>query len=842
MSRFQWFTLLLVVLVVVAALINWKMPMSPGLDIAGGYRVVLQANPRPSDVWPRGKGEREERLKKMRSIAEIIRDRIKSGIKDVEGLKGVTEPIVHVEGDDRVVVELPGVKDREAALKWIQSMAALEFYYMRNLQSKRNPIADWSVDSVGKAYVFTGPQNQTINSIEQKKEVLSQVVGAPETKPVLTGKDLMANANANINQNNEIVINIQFNDRGKKDFADFTKDHVGEYLAIFYDGRLLTCPVIKDEIPSGSAEVSGFGSLAEAREVADKLNAGSLPIPLKPIGEDKVEPTLGKETVDRVTLAGLVGLALVVVFMLLYYRLPGMIANVALCLYALYTFAIFKAVPITMSLAGIAAFILSVGMAVDANILIFERLKEELRGGKTLRAAIDAGFTRAFTAIFDSNMCTFITCAILMWYGSPAVYSFAITLFIGVAVSMFTAYTVTRTILHLLVNWDWAQKPSLYGLGTSWMARAGISLDIVGKRAYYFALSGCLILPGLYVLATSGLKPGIEFQPGTMLQASFKQPVRQSEVLGIANKWSEGSEVQLAEQGKMAFIKIRALSGEKGFEDKLDGIRDGLNKEYGLARTDTAGKPQFDAFNSVGPTISEELSRNAFWAVIIASIAIVLYLTARFAIGGIAVGFRFGVCAVIALIHDSAFILGMFAILGKWAGWEVDSLFVTAVLTIIGFSVHDTIVVYDRIRENMRHRLRGETFEQLCNRSILQTFSRSINTTLTVVLTLGALIAFGGPLMRHFYVALLVGIIIGTYSSIFCAAPLVVVWEKLATAAKTPKRRVVDEKPIVSKPMVEPAKPKTETVVESETPPEPPAGPEKAAAKSARIKRKRKRF
>lgn len=841
MSRFQWFTLLIVVLAIIAGVINWKMPMSPGLDIAGGYRVVLQANPRPSDEWPRAKSESQDRLKRMRSIADIIRERIKRGAKDVKGLQGVTEPIVHVEGDNRVVVELPGLKSREQALKWIQSMAALEFYYMRNLQSKRNPIADWSVDSVGDAYVFTGPQNQTINSIEQPKEVLSQVVGAPKTKPLLTGKDLMADANANINSRNEIAINIKFNEQGKKVFADFTRLHVGEYLAIFYDGRLLTCPVIKEPILDGSAEVTGFGSLPEARKVADQLNAGSLPIPLKPIGEDRVEPTLGKEMVSQVTVAGLVGLALVVLFMLFYYRLPGLIADVALCLYALYTFAIFKAVPVTLSLAGIAAFILSVGMAVDANILIFERLKEELRGGKTLRAAIDAGFNRAFTAIFDSNMCTFITCAILMGFGSPAVYSFAITLFIGVAVSMFTAFTVTRTILHLLVNWEWAQKPSLYGLGTSWMARTGISLDIVGKRAYYFLFSAIIILPGLIVLATSGLKLGIEFQQGTMLQASFKQPVQQSGILQIADKWSEGSEVQLAEQKKMAFIKIRVLSGEKDFNKKLGGILDDLNKQYGIKRTNDQGRPEFDAFTSVGPTISEELSQKAFWAVIIASIGIILYLAFRFAIGGIATGFKYGVCAVIALIHDSAFILGGFAILGKFAGWEVDSLFVTAVLTVIGFSVHDTIVVYDRIRENLRHRLRGETFEQLCNRSILQTFSRSINTSLTVVLTLGALLMFGGPLMRHFYAALLAGILIGTYSSIFNATPLVVVWDKLASASKAPKRKIVDEKPIVSKPMVElPTTPaETEAVEEAEGLSEPSSKP---ATKTQRIKRKKKRF
>lgn len=843
MSRYHKFAFLIIVLAIVAGIINYEKKISRGLDIAGGYRVVLQADPKPGDLWPKAL---EERRAVMNSVKQVITQRLAVGAEDIPQLKGITEPIVHTEdGKDskgdatvNVVVELPGVKDYRTALKFISKLAALEFYYMHNLRSKANPLGEWNVDPVGDHYIFTGPQNQTINTATKdgNAQVLREVVGVPKTRPRLTGADLLPKTSANINSKNQIVIQIQFNDEGTKKFGAFTQDHVDEYLAIFYDKKLLTCPVIKEPILDGSGEVSGFQSMEEAKRVADQLNAGALPISLKPIGEDRVEPTLGKETVDRVTVAGLVGLALVVAFMLLYYRLPGLIADIALCFYALYTFAIFKGIPITMSLAGIAAFILSVGMAVDANILIFERLKEELRGGKTLRAAIDAGFSRAFTAIFDSNMCTFITCAILMWYGSPAVYSFAVTLFIGVAVSMFTAFTVTRTILHLLVNAQWAQNPKLFGLGTSWFARSGRSMDIVGKRAYYFLLSAVLIVPGLVVLGTSGLKLGIEFKPGTMLQAKFDKAVELNDVRSIADRWSEGSEVQLGEAKKMAFIKIRALSGEKDFETKMDGIQNDLNKEYGLRNG------QFESFNSVGPTISEELSRNAFWAVIIASIGIVLYLTFRFAIGGIATGFRFGVCAVIALIHDACFILGGFAILGKVFGWEVDSLFVTAVLTVIGFSVHDTIVVYDRIRENLKHRLRGETFEQLCNRSILQTFSRSINTSFTVVLTLGALIVFGGPLLRHFYVALLAGIVIGTYSSIFNATPLVVVWEKLANAANAPKRTAVTEKPLVSKPMVDNGGTPMVETVEEDTVSDTSVDGERSAAKSARIKKKKRRF
>lgn len=843
MSRYvRLFVLVIVPLTIAAGIVAWRVPITRGLDIAGGIRVVLQADPQRGDDWPK---TRNERLEKMRSIRKTITERIK-------GMGGVTEPVVQVQEDDRLVVELPGVENPEEALRKIRSTAALEFYYLKNVRSKKNPFAPWEITQPGRggsAYIFQGPRGETINSIEQPEEVLEKVVGAPDFRPVLTGVHLLPTAKANISPPNEIVMEIEFNREGTKIFRDFTESHVDEYLAIFFDGKLLTAPTINEKIPQGRAQVSGFTSLAEARETADYLNAGALPIPLKVIAMDSVEPTLGKDTVNRVLVAGLVGLGLVILFMMGYYRLPGVIASVTLGLYALYTISFFKIVHATMSLAGFAALIISIGMAVDANVLIFERLKEELRSGKTLRAAIDAGFNRAFTAIFDSNVCTAITCAILLWFGTPSVQSFAFTLLFGVAISMFTAITVTRTILHLLVGWEWAQKPGLYGLGTSWIARAGISLDVVGKRAYYFVISAIVVGTGAFYLGVYGLNPGIEFKSGTTIQASFKQPVALGPVRSLVNRVAKGSEVQLAEQRKSAFIRTTLLREDPDFERKIEQLRAGLNERFGLATvSEQTGQPVFDAVSSVGPTISEELTRNAIIAVIIASIAIVIYIAFRFAIGGLAQGFKYGGCAVVALVHDSVFILGMFAILGKFAKWEVDSLFVTAILTVIGYSVHDTIVVFDRIRENLRHRQRGETYEQLCNRSILQTFSRSINTSLTVVITLGALIVFGGPLLRQFYFAMLAGIVIGTYSSIFNATPLLVVWDRLASGGKSTKRKEFEDRPMVSKPIVsgpdapEPANGIDEEIEEEASTENGSIERKQAAKPGGRIKRKKRRF
>jgi preprotein translocase SecF subunit len=530
-------------------------------------------------------------------------------------------------------------------------------------------------------------------------------------------------------------------------------------------------------------------------------------------------------------------------------------------------------------------------MAVDANILIFERLKEELRAGKAIHAAIDAGFSRAFTSIFDSNVTTWIVCAILIWLGAPIIKGFAITLAIGVAVSMFTAITVTRSMLHVVTEMEWARNPALYGLNVGWLnlvfpaAREGGVLRVFDKRRIYLGISLITAVIALVFIAMTpfgmGLRPGIDFTGGSAIEAAYRdKTVNREDVMQVLQKhnladavvsvgrseqpWTtvniEANDVDLPSQEKVQqrLANIRGFdtdSVQKSVEGKTfkltatftapvteADVRAALNTKSPtddvnldlkspkitttainhmgaeaipvvLIRSKTLRpdvmqalradldqlkggiiEPMYQA-SSIGPSVATEVTANAFWSVLVASLAIVLYLAFRFAIGGFINGLKFGVCAVIALVHDVCIVIGLFALMGWLRGWEVDSLFVTAALTILGFSVHDTIVVYDRIRENLMHRRKGETFAEVSDRSITQTFDRSINTSFTVLLVVAALVFFGGESIRLFNLALLIGIAIGTYSSIFVASPLVVMLERAvasrtaqATPAPAPRR------------------------------------------------------
>jgi len=757
--------LLILLLVIAAGVVVWKVPTKLGLDLKGGVRVVLRAQ---TEKLPKG-----EQLD-LNGVVRIIRDRV--------DILNVSEPVVQPKLPDQIIVELPGVTNKEEALAAIKETALLEFRYLKDVKSERNALGRYTMIQTPdpktgvETYTFTDEQG---NDVPEKKVI-------EESPVILTGRDLLPNAKATI-YNNQIEVNLEFNAQGKKKFADFTRAHVKEYLAIVLDEKIKSAPVIREPILNGRAQISGgFQTVQEAQRLADFLNAGSLPVPLEIAQTTSVEATLGRDSIDASIKAGAVGLGLVLLFMLGYYLLPGILADIALVFYAILTFAAYKLMGVTFTLAGICGFILSIGMAVDANILIFERLKEELRSGKTLRAAIDAGFKRAFTAIFDSNVSTAITCLVLYMFGTGSVKGFALTLVIGVAISMFTAITVTRTMLFLLVNQSWAQNPKLYGLMRTWVSReGGRYLDIIGKRNWYFALSLLVLIPGLIFLAKGDLKKSIEFSGGSELQVQFARPVAAQRIRNaLESAGYKENMVQLAE-GNTALIRTAALNAEE--------------KQKIVASLQPLGKFEERGFDQVGAIVSRELTRNAFLAVIIASVGILLYLGIRFS------QMKFGVCAVIALIHDVIVVTGIFAMMGALAGWEIDSLFITAMLTIIGFSVHDTIVIFDRIRENLRHRQKGEDFEGLVNRSILQSFARSINTSLTVVITLVALLVLGGSVIRLFVVALLIGIISGTYSSIFNASPLLVVWEHLQSGAARPAAGV---KPMVaSTPVKAPARP-----------------------------------
>jgi SecD/SecF fusion protein len=742
--------LLILVLLAGAVYVVAKYPTRKGLDIQGGMRVVLRAK---TEELKKGAKWDDDKLS---TVASIMRKRVDK--------LGVAEPIVYPRpGENRIIVELPGLKNEKEALEAVQSTASLEFRYLPELADRTWTTRD-ETDNSGQSTGF----EQILKSDGKpvSKEELADRVFSKD--PLLAGDMLKPNARADIGTGKP-VIQFEFVDgpEGKGKFEEFTRGHIGKPLAVFLDKKLISAPVIENVIP-GEGIIQGNFTAETAKRLADFLNAGALPVPLEIMEQVKIEATLGTQAVRQTTLAGIIGLALVLLFMLVWYRLPGLLANISLCLYTLFTFAIFKGafsfldIPaVTLTVPGIAGFILSIGMAVDANILIFERMREERQGGKSLRAAIESGFKRAFTAIFDSNVCTLITCAVLYNFGSGQVRGFAVTLAIGVLVSMFTAITCTRTFLLLVAGTKLAENEGLFAVGRGFHPR----LNVSKRMALWFGISGAIMVPGLIAISMGGIKPNIEFTGGTETTAQFTRQVPTSEITSTLERLGHKEARIVRAENNTAYITTERLS-----EDQVTAVRGAI--------TQLGGSTQSVA--TVSGAISAELTRNAILAVVYASVLIILYMAFRFSIPNFVEGLKYGVCAVAALIHDAVVLLGAMAIFGKLLNWQIDSMFVTAMLTVIGFSVHDTIIIFDRIRENLRHKQRGETFAEVADRSIEQTFSRSINTSGTVVLTLVSLLIWGGPIIKPFVTAMLIGIISGTYSSIFNATPLLILWKRLS--------------------------------------------------------------
>ena len=423
---------IIVGIVLVSLWIIITKPTKLGLDLVGGSRLVLEAAPANGVVTP----------DMMSSLQFAIENR-------VNGL-GVAETVVHRMGDKRLVVEIPAVSDLEQAKAFIGETAELEF---------KEPVME------NGQYVF-------INGEQQWKST------------GLTGKDLDKAMVGSDSRTGQWSVQLEFNTEGTKKFAELTKRLVGKPMAIFFNGKLESAPNINEPIPSGHAQITGGEggfAIEEAKKMVDLLNAGALPVPAKIIEENTVGPTLGADSIAKSKVAGAIGLGFVMIFMALYYRAPGLIADLALIIYGIILFAIFKWIPVTLTLAGIAGFILSIGMAVDANILIFERTKEELKSGKRLLTAVKTGFDRAFTSIFDSNMTTMITCAILYMYGTSIVKGFALTLAIGVAISMFTAITVSRSLMEVVIGADHMKHPEWFGLKASEVSENIVEEQAAGK-------------------------------------------------------------------------------------------------------------------------------------------------------------------------------------------------------------------------------------------------------------------------------------------------------------------------------------------------------------------------
>lgn len=662
---------------------------------------------------------------------------------------------------------------------------------------------------------------------ETKKENVEQVVynkllyttnPDPWAKnPAITGEHFQR-ADVLLSDAYQPYVSISFTSEGAKLFQELTKNNIGKKVAIFVGGNMVSAPNVEAEISGGQAQISGNFSLEEAQNLARDLNTGAIPAPIELSGQTTISATLGQTALDQSVKAGLIGTAILSIAMILYYRLPGLLAVLALSIYSLTLIALIKlALPawlavavsvfifgvinylilkskdsggekiisfflactilffftfvltntITLTLAGIAGVILSIGMAVDANILIFERIKEELKTHK-LKDAIESGFDRAWDSIRDSNFSSLITCAILFYFGSSIIRGFALNLALGILVSMFSAITLTKTFLMLSANSKISNKLSLYAnKGTAMM-----NLQFMKFKNVWLSVSGVLVTISIVSLLAFGLNLGIDFKGGSVMEYSFENKEVSQE--SVASALAEFKSVQVNKTQDQSFlIKMGHLS--EADHSKVTNI---LNEKL--------GKADEIKFTTVGPTIGATMQKKALIALFVAVSMIVVYIAFAFRkIPKELSPWRFGWSAIAALTHDIVITTGLFSLLGHFYGVEVDALFITALLTVMGFSVHDTIVVFDRIRENLNFKEANESLSQVADKAMNQTLARSVNTSLSVMITVVALIVFGPDSTKMFTLALLVGIGIGTYSSIFVASPLMVIWNE-----KYPKKSI----------------------------------------------------
>ena len=564
------------------------------------------------------------------------------------------------------------------------------------------------------------------------------------------------------------IVNFITTDEGVRVFSRVTGAHVGERLAIVLDGAVYSAPEIIDRIREGRSIITGSGTQEEARDLAIVLRAGALPAEVNIIEDRTVGPSLGRDSIEQGKTAALYSLILISIFMIAYYRAAGIIADFALLLNIVFIMAVLAGFHATLTLPGIAGIILTIGMAVDANVLIFERIREELHSGKTVRAAIESGYGNALSAIVDANVTTLLVGTVLYQFGTGPIRGFALTLCIGIVSSLFTAVFVTRTVFELITRRGEARTLSIGPVDFL----ASVSIDFLGMRKMGFGVSGIVFLLGVVsVVAINGLRPSIDFAGGTLVELHFEPPVDIGDIRGQLSQVTVGEQVQdlsgseIKQFGSPNDILIRVTEGIAGTE-VADGIMAALKAGFpgSIQESDWIRRQE-----KVGPKIGSELSGAAVRAVLVSLGLILLYMAWRFH------RVLYGIAAVIALFHDVLITLGLLSIFGV----EISLAVVAALLAIVGYSLNDTIVVFDRIRENLRS-ARRQSFGQIINTSINECLSRTLVTSLTTLVAVVVLMIWGGEVNRDFTIALMIGIIIGTYSSTFVASPVLFLWQQRA--------------------------------------------------------------
>ena len=658
-----------------------------------------------------------------------------------------TEAQAYQQGDDRISIEIPGVQDANTILEELGQPGSL--YFIRQNDSSGNP--NYSINADGTAYELT----KTIDELEADGSI---VLTGNEVESASAGTYADQTTNAT-----QYVVELKLNDEGTAAFADATQEAyaASESIAIYYDGELVSVPNVNNVIENGEAQITGMASYEEAESLASTIRIGGLNVELEEISSEVVGAQLGQEALDTSLLAGAIGLAIVCIFMCFVYLLPGLASSLALLLYTELVLILLNAFDITLTLPGIAGIILGIGMAVDANVIIFARVKEELSDGKSVHAALNAGFHKAMSAIIDGNVTTLIAAGVLWLRGSGSVRGFAQTLALGIVVSMFTALVITRLIVY-----------SFYALGIRNKKVYGKELkkrktiDFLGKRRVFFAISIVLCLSGFVFMGINhargigAMNYSLDFVGGTSTNVEIDSEMIPDleDITGDAN-----IQVQTVQGTNQVIFKSQTLD-----LNEREEFAQYMEENYGVAATDITTE-------NISSTVSSEMRSDAVVAVIIATICMLLYIWFRFK------DIRFATSAVVALVHDVLVVLAFYVI----ARVSVGNTFIACMLTIVGYSINATIVIFDRIREELKTKSREQSLKDLVNHCIMQTLTRSIYTNLTTFIMVVVLYILGVSSIKEFAAPLMVGIACGTYTSICITGALWYVMKtKLGAQAK----------------------------------------------------------
>ncbi len=692
---------------------------------------------------------------------EIIRNRIDQF--------GVAEPVIIRQGKDEIVVELPGIKDPKRAMKLLGETAQLKFKLVADTaginlqelidQAKAN--GQWAEGQdrkkLNRALQNRLPADTEIYFEKDKDKQTGREIIRPllvENQTLMTG-DMVKNAQVRIGgQFNEPYVSIDLTGRGGKVFGNITEKNVNRRLAIVLDDVVRSAPSIREKIMGGSAQISGNFTHEEAADLAIILRVGALPAPVDIIQNMTVGASLGQDSIHKGLTAGVFGTLLVIAFMMIYYRLSGVIANAAMVLNILFLFAGLAILNATLTLPGIAGIVLSIGMAVDSNILIFERMRESYDLGKSVRSSVDSGFSQALSTIVDSQVTTLITSMALFLFGTGPIKGFAITLSLGIIFNLFTALYCSRFIFDALLSFNLLKKLNFLRFTRK------PNLDYMKLRHITYATSAVLVAIGLVAcvqIARGKANMGVDFSGGSLLQYKASQPFTIDEVRQAFNKHKmEGLVLQEVENEHSLIVKIK--KSEKVVGNLGDQISSILTTEFADKHF------TLESRSEIGSSVSSVLRNKAAMAILISLIGVIIYLALRFDI-------RFGVAAAIATLHDVFIILGLCWVMNI----EITLLIVTALLTLGGYSLNDSVIIFDRIRENMAKDRSHSLLSQI-NDSINQVVGRTIATGLTTCMTLLALLLLGGSVIHDFAFVLLSGVIVGTFSSVFVASPVLLLW------------------------------------------------------------------